>query len=294
MRSGTRIATASVLFLFAGQASAQTDARATLDMFREGQGQFQCVRMQMGASTFLVPQGPDAQNLNIIGWGNGTGGNANTYTPLLTGLCEEGIVIAAANTANSGQGTEIRDAVMTAMRMSAMPGNPLSGKIAADPLIGTAGHSQGGCGANNAARLLNADMIINYEADTRFTCQIQEANPPTRAALALYGNRDTLAPRNPSNGAALRSNTPGPLVEAEFLNVEHIANGPVGAVTAVSAPFRAAGIAFASAKLRSDERSQLAKTLFEGPQPGLGSLTGNGGVITFFQRNAAAGASAQP
>jgi hypothetical protein len=297
MRSNTKIATAvgslaSALFLFAGNASAQSDARAVLDQFREGQGKFQCQRMQMGQSVFFVPQGPEAVNLNVVGWGNGTGGGATTYNQLLTGLCEEGIVVAAAVTANSGQGTEIKAAVDTAIQMSSQQGNALSGKIAADPKILTAGHSQGGCGANNAARLLNADFIINYEADTRFTCQIQEPNPATRSALALYGDADTLAPMNPNNGPALRRNTPGPLVEAEFSNVEHIANGPVGAVTATSAPFRAAGIAFATANLRSDDRAMLAKTLFEGPTPLLGQLTGQGGVVTFFQRNQAAGGTA--
>jgi hypothetical protein len=271
---------ASVL-LFAGQAAAQS-GRATLDMFRPGQGPFQCRTMNIaGGTTLFVPVGGDAnEKFNVAGWGNGTVSPTGLYNALLTQVCEEGIVVAAAATTNACSGSDVQASVQAAIAMAARPGNPLSGRLAENVKILTFGHSQGGAGAVNAALRLNAKFVINVEPDFRFTCSANGRLPADVRAFAPTGTADTLAPPAPNRNGLRRANG-GQLIEATFRGVTHTTpNGPFGAPGAGDRDFRASIGAFAVATLRDDARAQAARTLFDGPNPGLQSLMGNS--VTFF------------
>ena len=241
---------AGALFMGVGDAFAQ--AQDILNKF-DRMGPFQVRVMSSGGSTFYVPQGPDARDLGIVGWGNGTGGNQNTYRGMLTQVASFGVIVAAANTANSGSGGEIVNAVETAMTM-------FSDQIAANPRICTAGHSQGGGGANNAAIMLNNDCIINVESDTRFTVRITGPTPEGAESLIICGTGDTLAPCQGGNEANIRRMSRGPVALVLITGISHFE--PVGDGGDVSKYVAA----FAASRLRDDALAMEARSLFvDGP-----------------------------
>src|SRR5262245_1476578 len=85
---------------------------------------------------FYVPSGSDGR-FNVLVWGNGTGGSATTYSGLLTAAAQRCVLVAAATTANSGSGTQMRDALTQARsRFGSILNSPLK--------VCTSGHSQGG------------------------------------------------------------------------------------------------------------------------------------------------------
>jgi hypothetical protein len=183
-----------------------------------------------GASTFYVPSGGDGR-YNILGWGNGTGGNANTYRTLLTAAAQRCVLVAAANTANSGGGTQVRDAVAAAR---ARFGNILN----ATPKICTSGHSQGGGGSFNAANVIGSAVscIIALQPDTVFTTRINRPVAANVDVTCIFGNRDTLAPAS-GNLANCRNNSTifrTQTVSASHLNwIGQNAGGTVGAAQRV-------------------------------------------------------------
>lgn len=163
------------------------------ELFSEAAGTGSCSvnRISAGANTFYVPSGGGG-SYNVLGWGNGTGGTSLTYRGLLERMASHCIFVAAANTSNAGDGTEIRDAV-NAARSS-------FGQISSNPVVCTSGHSQGGGGSFNAASLLGADCIISVQADTVFTTRITRTLPADTDVIALWSENDSLAPRSTNSG----------------------------------------------------------------------------------------------
>lgn len=158
-------------------------------------------RITAGANVFYVPSGGPG-NYNILGWGNGTGGNGATYTGLLTAAAQRCVLVAAATTANSGNGTDVRNAVAAARtRFAGILRSPLR--------IGTSGHSQGGGGSFNAANVIGAGVtaVIALQPDTVFTTSIQRPVAANVDVTCIFGNRDNLAPAQPSNLNNCRRNS---------------------------------------------------------------------------------------
>ena len=143
-------------------------------------------------NTFFVPSGGGG-NYNILGWGNGTGGTVGSYDGMLERLASHCILVAAAETSSSGDGTEIRDAVNDAR-------SRYSSILASNPRVCTSGHSQGGGGSFNAAGRLGADCVISVQADTVFTTRITQTLPADADVVALWSSADTLAPRGTNSG----------------------------------------------------------------------------------------------
>jgi hypothetical protein len=158
-------------------------------------------RISAAPNTFYVPSGGDG-TYNILGWGNGTGGSATTYQGLLTAAAQRCVLVAAANTANSGSGTQVRDAVAAARaRFASRLNNPLK--------IGVSGHSQGGGGTFNAINAIGAAATVGIavEPDTVFTVTIQRPVAANVDMTCIFGNRDNLAPAQPSNLNNCRRNS---------------------------------------------------------------------------------------
>jgi hypothetical protein len=184
-------------------------------------------RITAGANVFYVPNG-GAGTYNILGWGNGTGANGATYTGLLTAAAQRCVLVAAATTANSGSGTQVRDAVNAARSRFA--------NILRSPLrIGTSGHSQGGGGSFNAANVIGsaATVVIALEPDTVFTTSIQRPVAANVDVTCIFGNADGLAPAQPSNLNNCRRNSTifrTVTVAASHLNwINRAGGGTVGA-----------------------------------------------------------------
>jgi hypothetical protein len=263
------------LFVNAGSASAQTADE--LLAIAGGPGPFRVTRMQVGQSTFYVPMVPAGMRVNMFVWGNGTGGNANTYTDLLNSVASQGVVVAAANTANSGSGREMAAAASAARERFA---DIL--RQGADLRVCTSGHSQGGGGSFNAApQIPETDCVLAVQPDTRFTVQIQQPVAQGTEVIAFTSDRDTLAPKN-GNEANVQRNSPSALVEVQTTGQDHFAptNGDAGRIGDV---IRAAVIA----QLGVDGRAPMFRPLFFGAE-GASTITGNTEGITVVERNAAA------
>lgn len=146
-------------------------------------------RTSVGGSTFYVPRDRTNSNarFNILVWGNGTGGTSSTYRSMLESVASQCILVAAANTANAGTGSDMEAALNSARSRYASI-------IAPNARVCTAGHSQGGGGSFNAANRVNAQCVIPVQPDTRFTTQIYNRLASNVEVITLWSSADTLAP----------------------------------------------------------------------------------------------------
>lgn len=174
------------------------------DLFDEAERDGRCsVRRVSGlGSTFYVPTDPSNRNarFNILGWGNGTGGTSTTYSSMLESIASHCILVAAANTANSGTGREVQNAVDDAR-------SRYRDILNSNARVCTSGHSQGGGGSFNAANRIGNDCVIAVQADTVYTTQIDRAVGRNVEVIALWGSADTLAPASPFNANNIERNT---------------------------------------------------------------------------------------
>lgn len=87
----------------------------------------------------------------VILWGNGTGASPSTYSALLSHWASHGFIVAAANTSNAGNGTQMIRCLDFVLDQNDNPGSAFFENV--DPeRIGTSGHSQGGAGSVMAGR----------------------------------------------------------------------------------------------------------------------------------------------
>jgi len=87
----------------------------------------------------------------VILWGNGTGATPATYSALLGHLASHGFVVAAANTSNAGNGSQMINCLNLVSNQNNTPGNVLFQRLDLNQ-VGTSGHSQGGAGSIMAGR----------------------------------------------------------------------------------------------------------------------------------------------
>ncbi len=87
----------------------------------------------------------------VVVWGNGTGNTYENYEPALRSLASCGFIVMGCDDSNMGDGKTLYDMAIFARDMNAeKDGWIFSGKIDEEH-IGVGGHSQGACGAVNAA-----------------------------------------------------------------------------------------------------------------------------------------------
>ncbi len=161
----------------------------------EDDGRCRVTRVSGLSSTYYVPTDPTNGNarFNILVWGNGTGGTSSTYSTMLESVASHCILVAAANTANSGTGSEMEDALNDAR-------SRYSSIIASNARVCTAGHSQGGGGSFNAANRVDADCVIPVQPDTLYTTRIYDDLDSDVEVITLWGSSDTLAPAYSNRG----------------------------------------------------------------------------------------------
>lgn len=177
-------------------------------------------------AVFYVPSGGDGK-YNLLGWGNGTGGTANSYQGALTAAAQNCVLVAAATTTNAGTGVAIRDAVNQAQ-------SRFSDILNADLKICTSGHHQGGTGSFNAAILLGSAVscVIAVQPDTVFTARISRPVAPNVDVTCIFAASDTLAPAQPNNSKNCRLNSTiyrEVLVSGTFATLFSGTGGEVGA-----------------------------------------------------------------
>lgn len=233
-------------------------------------------RVSATSSTFYVPSDPSnsGARFNVLVWGNGTGGTSSTYATLLTSIASHCILVAAANTSNSGSGAEMQSALNDAR---ARYGSILR----TGHKVCTSGHSQGGGGSFNAANRVNANCVIPVQADTRFTTSISRDLASNVEVIALWSEDDTLAPASGN-----RRNVEGAstiLTQVETAGEGHFAptSGRGGSIGTM---FRMASIA----QLSNDPaRATEFRGAFWGPTTSNTATTANRN-ISDVRRNSAA------
>ncbi|GAB1263073.1 hypothetical protein [Aurantivibrio plasticivorans] len=151
-------------------------------------------------TTFFVPSGGPG-TYNILGWGNGTGGTVGSYDGMLEAAAEHCVLVAAAETSQSGSGADVEEAVNEARSRYA-------NIVGSNPKICTSGHSQGGGGSFNAANRLGADCIIAVQPDTVYTVSIYRPVASDTDVVCIFTSGDTLAPAYPFNDSNCEDNSP--------------------------------------------------------------------------------------
>lgn len=147
---------------------------------------------------FYVPSDRPV-DYNILGWGNGAGMPIESYRALLTSVARDCVLVAASTSSDSGDGRGVKSAVKQAKyRYRRIVGH--------DPKICTAGHSQGGAGAFNAANLLGADCVIALQPDTVYSATIERPVAPDVDVVCIFSTGDVLAPAEPDNANNCRNN----------------------------------------------------------------------------------------
>lgn len=197
---------------------------ATVSAYGGGGGGGDCSVSEVSpfgsSTTFFVPSGGDG-NYPILGWGNGTGGTVGSYDGMLEAAAEKCVLVAAAETSSSGNGRDVRDAINEAK-------SRYSSIVGSDPIVCTSGHSQGGGGSFNAARLVGADCVIAVQPDTVFTTRIDGPVSSSTKVVCIFTSGDTLAPAFPSNGANCRRNSPGVYVQESGSGTHFAPNSGTG------------------------------------------------------------------
>ncbi|GAB1258762.1 hypothetical protein [Aurantivibrio plasticivorans] len=168
--------------------------------------------VRVSGGTLFIPRGQS--NLNIMGWGNGTGGTIGSYDGMLEAAAEQCIIVAAASTSQSGSGRDVASVIEQAKRRS---------EAASNPKVCTSGHSQGGGGSFNAARRAGADCVIAVQPDTVYTVRIDGPVSSGTDVVCIFTSGDTLAPAYPFNASNCRANSPSGRYTQESGSGSHFA-----------------------------------------------------------------------
>jgi hypothetical protein len=187
--------------------------------------------VSVGACTRFLPTTNAAANTRPgLGWANGTGATPGTYTGILDRVASYGTLVTAANTTNSGTGTEVATCIdqLDAARADS------NGRFA------TSGHSQGGSGSINAARIVNQSnpattvvVTCPVQLDGTFTAQSNARDlqgTRTGPAVILCGGNDRLAPcTSTNNGDGKFNGAIVPVVRISVIGATHTGAGaPIG------------------------------------------------------------------
>ncbi|MFE9045385.1 acetylxylan esterase [Streptomyces sp. NPDC007818] len=221
--------------------------------------------------TFYHPRtmGPSGERHPVVIWGNGTGAVPGIYSSLLRHWASHGFIVAAANTPASNFAISMRAGIDVLERRNADFGSEYFGKVDLER-IGSAGHSQGGAAAVNAA--------IDARVDTAVPIQPGPLTDPDLTDVPVFylaGQRDlTVWPALVK--ALYRDSGHLPAVYGEVRGAGHLSSIGDGG------DFRAPTTAWLRFWLMGDEN---ARGVFFGP--GCGAC-GDDGLWSGWDRNARA------
>jgi hypothetical protein len=160
-------------------------------------GPFQTTRAAEAECTINRPTtlGEQGRKHPIIIWGNGTGASPATYQAVFAHWASHGFIVAAANTSNSGSGTEMIACLDWVIQQNGASGSPYFGNV--DPgHVGASGHSQGGAGtlmAGRDARVTVTAPLQPYVAFPLGGFQSTSIGAQKGAMFLQSGSADTIA-----------------------------------------------------------------------------------------------------
>jgi hypothetical protein len=133
----------------------------------------------------------------VILWGNGTFSSPSNYAAFLTHLASHGFIVAAANTSNAGNGSQMLNCLAFLTTQNSTSGSVFLGRVDL-ARVGASGHSQGGAGAIMAGRDARVDTTAPLQPYIGFipgggtfsTASIGQQRGPM---FLLSGANDTVA-----------------------------------------------------------------------------------------------------
>jgi hypothetical protein len=116
-------------------------------------GPFDTVQHDLGECKVHRPAvlGENGLTHPVVIWGNGTFSFPAIYTGVLSHLASHGFIVAAANTSNAGDGSQMIACLDNVLAENDRPGSALYQHVDTAQ-VGAAGHSQGGAGTIMAGR----------------------------------------------------------------------------------------------------------------------------------------------
>ncbi len=183
----------------------------------------------------------------IVLWGNGTGQTPVRYAAMLNQMATYGFVVAAANTTNPGNATEMLACLDYLTAENGRAGSPYEGKLDLTR-VGASGHSQGGGGAIMAGRdprVKTTAPIMPYTLRLGYIAgaQTQQHGP----MFMTSGGNDTIA-RPSENQQPVFEQVNTPIVWATLANASHLVP-----MQPDSGPYRPAVIAWFRYQLMGDK-----------------------------------------
>jgi predicted dienelactone hydrolase len=133
----------------------------------------------------------------VILWGNGTGATPSDYADLLRHLASHGFIVAAANTSNAGDGSQMITCLNFVLNRNATSTSVYFRRVDTTR-IGASGHSQGGAGTIMAGRDARVTATAPVQPFIGFipfggrfdTASIRQQHAPM---FLLSGGQDTVA-----------------------------------------------------------------------------------------------------
>jgi hypothetical protein len=247
----------AVVGLLASGALAQTGTE-TLSRFA-ARGPKAVRTMSVTGYTIFLPD-PLPSGSPTLTWGNGTGGSPSSYSGLLNNWASWGFIVVASTSGSTGTGSQMVQGITVIQ----------NGGFGASTYVCTAGHSQGGSGAVNAARDSRVDCAMPIEPDTTFTATSNGRDLSGKPSLILCGTSDSLAPCGSSsstrNGSGLFNESSGPVAIVFRQGANHFepTGSGVNDFTGISTAWLV-GNAFGDGP---------ARALFFGPSPQILTVSG--------------------
>ncbi|MFJ5708463.1 acetylxylan esterase [Streptomyces sp. NPDC093105] len=221
--------------------------------------------------TFYRPKDPgrSGERHPVVIWGNGTGAVPGIYGSLLRHWASHGFIVAAANTPTSNFALSMRAGIDVLERRNGDPGSVYSGAVDLEH-IGSAGHSQGGAAAVNAA--------VDARVDTAVPIQPGPLTDPDLTDVPLFylAGQDDLTVWPALVKALYRDSDHLPAVYGEVRGAGHLSSIGDGG------DFRAPTTAWLRFWLMGDEN---ARGFFFGPGCG---YCADDGLWSGWERNARA------
>ncbi|NGN64737.1 acetylxylan esterase [Streptomyces sp. A7024] len=142
------------------------------------------------AHTFYYPRtmGQSGERHPVIIWGNGTGAVPGIYSDLLRHWASHGFIVAAANTPTSNFAISMRAGIDVLERRNADGASAFHQKVDLEH-IGSAGHSQGGAAAINAAADPRVDTAVPIQPGP-----LADPDRMDEPVFYLAGERDLTVP----------------------------------------------------------------------------------------------------
>ncbi|MGP4029236.1 poly(ethylene terephthalate) hydrolase family protein [Actinomadura sp. 3N407] len=210
-------------------------------------------------TTFYRPvhMGTHGEKHPVIIWGNGTFVVPGVYSALLRHWASHGFIVAASNSTQANSGLSMRHGIDTLTKRNADPGSVFHQKVDLGR-IASAGHSQGGAGAINAAVDPRVDTAVGIEPGP-----LTDPDLIDEPALYMAGEKDSIV--FPFMVKALYNDSDHiPAVYAELRGANHLTAAWGGG------GFRGPATAWLRHWLMDDPN---ARTEFFGPSCGLCSDT---------------------